>query len=236
MASGVADCGQRPMRVRGFTLVEVLLALSIAAVIAVIAYQALSSASSGAERTRAALAEINQLDRTWQIIAADLRQVLPPSAGPGRTRFEFTGSSLRTPGASAEQLVLLFSRGGWANPLERLRSDMQQVAYRVYEGRLWRDFLPERNLPSEEIDFEFEAFNQLLLEDVEDVQLRFLSREMVQSRGRGVLDGDRFSDAWVPEWPPLGGQPELPLAVEVTIKVAGIGTSVRLFEISQPSR
>jgi general secretion pathway protein J len=225
-----------PAPQHGFTLVEVLLALSIAAVIAVIAYQALSAASGGAERTRTALAEINQLDRAWQIIAADLHQVLPPSQGSAGVRFEFMGSSLRTSGATAEQLVLMFSRGGWANPLERLRSDMQQVAYRVNEGQLWRDFLPERNLAPEEIDFEFEAFNQLLLENVEDIQLRFLSREMVQSRGRGVLDGDRFSDAWAPEWPPLGGPPELPLAVEITIHVTGLGASVRLFEISQPSR
>src|SRR5690606_1576233 len=122
----------------------------------------------------------------------------------------------------------------WSNPLERLRSDMQLVGYRVSEGQLWRDFLPERNLPVEEIDFEFEALNQLLLENIEDIQLRFLSREILQSRGRGALDGYDYSDVWAPEWPAgLSGQPGLPLAVEITIEMKGIGASVRLFDISQ---
>lgn len=229
------------VRQRGFTLVEVLLALAITAVIAVISYQSLSTASDGAQKTREVMAEINQLDRTWQIIAADMRQVLPPavsassSADTGGLRFEFIGASLRAKGETAEQQVLFFARGGWVNPLERLRSDMQLVSYRVSEGALMRDYLPARNLPLEDMDFEFEAINQPLLEGVEDIQLRFLSSEILQDRGRSALDGFGYSDTWPPEWPPANqtGVPGLPLAVEVTIVIKGIGASVRLFELSQ---
>lgn len=218
---------------RGFTLVEVMLALAITAIIAVISYQALSSAAEGAQKTREVMAEINQLDRTWQIIAADMRQVLPPSVGAQAIRFEFLGSSLRAKGENAEQVILFFSRGGWVNPMERLRSDMQRVAYRVSAGQLWRDYLPERNRALDDIDFEFEAVHQLLIEGVEDVQVRFLSSEMLQNRGRGALDGYRYSDDWAAEWPPAGQtSPSLPLAVEVTIDIQGIGSSVRLFELS----
>lgn len=220
---------------RGFTLVEVMLALAITAVIAVIAYQALSSASEGAQKTRAVIDEINRLDRTWQIIAADMRQVLPPSVSGDAIRFEFLGGSLRAKGANAEQMVLAFARGGWVNPMERLRSDMQIVAYRVSGGQLWRDYLPERNLPAEDIDFEYEAFHQLLLEDVNDIQVRFLSNDILQDRGRSALDGYRYSDTWAPEWPPSGqmNSAGLPLAVEVTIELEGVGSSVRLFELSR---
>lgn len=48
----------------GFTLVEVLLVIAISAVILLAAYQAMSAASEGAQRTRQALQEINRLDRT----------------------------------------------------------------------------------------------------------------------------------------------------------------------------
>ena len=48
----------------GFTLLEVLIALAIAAVIAAMSYQAIEGATGGAERTRDVMAEINQLDRT----------------------------------------------------------------------------------------------------------------------------------------------------------------------------
>jgi general secretion pathway protein J len=222
---------------RGFTLVEVLLALAIAAVIAVIAYQALSSASEGAQKTRAVIEDINRLDRAWQIIAMDLRQALIPIATPNGTRFEFIGSSLRATGENAEQTVLRFARNGWVNPLQRLRSDIQRVNYRVSEGSLWRDYVPEYNIPSEEIDFEYEAFHQLLIEDVNDIQLRFLSTEILQSRGRGAFDGYKYSDAWALEWPvDQAGQAGLPVAVEVTIDIGGIGASVRLFELAQPSQ
>lgn len=222
---------------RGFTLVEVLLALAIAAVIAVIAYQALSSAADGAHATRTVMTEVNQLDRTWHLIAADMRQVLPPTVGSRGARFEFMGSSLRSAGENAEQQILLFARDGWINPMERQRSDMQRVSYRVSEGQLWRDYVPERNLPLEDINFEEDAFHQLLLENVVDVQLRFLSAEILQSRGRGALEGSRYSDNWAPEWPPGGAvsaEGGLPLAVEVTIDIKGIGASVRLFELNQP--
>lgn len=223
-------------RQQGFTLVEVLLAISIAAVIAVVAYQALSSASDGAARTREVIAEINQLDRTWQILAADLRNVLPPEVGPRGPRFEFMGSSLRARGDNAEQGILVLARGGWVNLLERQRSDMQRVSYRVSQGQLWRDYIPERNLPLADIDFEYDAFQQLLLEGVEDIQMRFLSADVVRDRGRGALEGFGYSDSWPAEWPP-GNQLEmvgLPLAVQITIEITGIGASVRLFELNQP--
>jgi general secretion pathway protein J len=220
---------------QGFTLLEVLLALSIAAVIAVIAYQALSSAVTGAEKTREVMQEINQLDRTWQIIAADLRQVLPPEAGPSGLRFEFIGAGLRAEGSTAQQVILFFTRRGWVNPMLRLRSDLQIVSYRIDEGQLWRDYLPERNIALEDLDFEFEAFNQLLLEGVTDMQVRFLSSAIIQNRGRGALEGEGYSDDWELEWPSLDQNATLglPLAVEVTIEIEGVGPSVRLFELGR---
>jgi len=41
---------------------------------------------------------------------------------------------------------LLFKRRGWVNFSNLPRSDLQLVSYRVEDGKLWRDFLPERNL------------------------------------------------------------------------------------------
>ncbi len=222
-------------RASGFTLVEVLLALAITAVIMVAAYQGLNTASGGAETTERVLKDINQLDRTWQLIAADLRQALPPEPGPRGLRFEFAANSLQSLGADAEQVLMMFSRRGWINPLERLRSDMQRVSYEVREGALWRNYLPELNLAPEEVDFEYQAQRQKLLEGVVDVQLRFLSAQLLQSRGRSMLDGRGYSQDWEPVWPgPEQTQDSpLPLAVEITIDVEGVGPSVRLFEIGR---
>ena len=129
---------------QGFTLLEVLIALVISALIAVMAFESLNAADNGATRTNEVLAEINRLDRAWQLIAADLRHVIPPAAADRNTVFQ--AESLRSSGEDADQLVLLFKRRGWVNFSNLPRSDLQMVGYRVVDGQLWRDFAPERNL------------------------------------------------------------------------------------------
>ena len=222
-------------RAAGFTLLEVLIALSIAAVIAAMSYQAIEGATGGAERTREVMGEINQLDRTWQIIASDMRQVLKPEIGQRGPRFEFKAESLERAGDDVEQVLMSFTRRGWINPLERLRSDLQQVSYRIAEGKLWRDYLPERNVPIDELDFEETALNQMLLEGVKDVQFRFLPTELVQQRGPIILGGQDYTRDWEPVWPrpEQTGQASMPIAVEITIDVEGMGVSARLFELTQ---
>jgi general secretion pathway protein J len=138
------------------------------------------------------------------------------------------------------------------NPLGRLRSDLQQVNYRIADGQLWRDYLPERNMPLENIDFERASLHQLLLGDdaaardrkkasaarplvVTDFQVRFLSANNVKANGKSVLEGNDYANAWEPQWPPLnaGTATLMPIAVEMTIEIEGVGRSVRLFEIPQ---
>ncbi len=225
-------------RNRGFTLVEVLMAIFISALIATISYQALSTAQRTAEGTKDVLHKFNQLDRTWQTIAADLRHLLPPQPGPEGVSNLFFAESLRGD-AQGRQTVMYFNRRGWLNPMERPRSDLQQVRYRVEEGVLWRDFRPHRNLPMDEFEFERSAYQQRLLEGVQDVQLRFLSPSLASTRGRSALQGENYTRDWEPTWPTVdasfGGVSQealmLPLAVVVRIEVEHVGTIERLYEI-----
>lgn len=235
-------------RQRGFTLLEMMVALAIAGAIAAMAYQALVAASNGAERSREIMTRINELDRAWQIIASDFRHILEPEPAPqgqGQSqgqgmgqglRFRFVADPIATP--DEEQRLLLFTREGWFNPLERLRSDLQEVSYRLDEGTLWRDYRPVRNRPFDEYDFEEQALNQRLLEGVKDIELRFLSKQLIDRSGQSALDGDDYSRDWAAGWPDpdqmgTGNQVTLPLAVLVRIEVEGVGVSERLFEITR---
>lgn len=222
-------------RSRGFTLLEVLIALVISALIAVMAFESLNAADNGSKRTNEVLAEINRLDRAWQIIGADLRHVIPPAAADKNAVFQ--ADSLRSSGEDADQMVLLFKRRGWVNFSNLPRSDLQMVGYRVEEGKLWRDFLPERNLELSDIDMEDDSLHQLLLEDVEDMQLRFLHQGAISSKGKSVLEGREFSESWLQKWPENTQQgasaQDLPLAVEITLELKGVGTSVRLFAMPE---
>ncbi len=218
---------------QGFTLLEVLIALVISALIAVMAFQSLDAADKGAQRTNEVLDEINRLDRAWQIIAADLRHVQLPLANDQNAVFQ--GESLRSSGDNADQAVLFFKRRGWVNFANLPRSDLQLISYRVVDGQLWRDFMPEYNRALSDIDMEDDAFHQLLLDKVDDVQLRFLHQGIIRSKGKSALEGREFSDDWLQQWPDtsLQGAVGLPLAVEITIDIKGVGPSARLFALPE---
>lgn len=218
-------------RARGFTLLEVVIAIAISAIIAVMAFASLDGASRAAERTSEVLDEINRVDRAWQIIAADLRHLLPPD---GRNTV-FQAQTLQSPGEHAAQQLLLFQRRGWVNFSNQLRSDLQLVGYRVDEGGLWRHFMPEYNRDISQIDLTREGYRQRLLEGVEDVQLRFLHQGALSLNGKGALEGNNYSDNWLQRWPDptQSGASALPLAVEIRLTIKGVGTSVRLFAIPQ---
>lgn len=244
-------------RQKGFTLLEMVVAIGLSAMVAAMAYQSFDGASRNSERTRELLGGVNKLDKAWQLIGQDMRNIVPLNAlTPDPLRqIRFEAASQKTEGKDTFQVIMFFARRGWVNPLGRVRSDLQQVNYRVAEGKLWRDYLPERNVPLENIDFERDAFHQLLLGnskldeqkagseskgqvmpgDVTDIQLRFLSDARIKADGKSALDGSEYSKNWEPIWPPVngvGGSP-MPIAVEISIEIEGVGRSVRLFDIPQ---
>lgn len=218
---------------QGFTLLEVMIALVISAIIAVMAFQSLDAADRGATRTNEALNDINKVDRAWQLIAADLRHILPPDQND--RNWIFKGKTLDGSAEDADETVLVFKRRGWVNFSNLPRSDLQLVGYRILDGKLWRDFAPEYNRPIPDIDLEEDdGLHQLLLEGVEDIQFRFLHQGAISSRGKSVLEGREFTDDWLQDWPdPTSGATGLPLAIEITIKIKGVGSIARLFALPE---
>jgi general secretion pathway protein J len=216
-----------------------VIAVALSALVAAMAYESFDGASRNAARTREVLDSVNKLDKAWQLIGQDMRNIVPLNAELPSTQVRFEAASQKTKGKDTFQVIMVFARRGWVNPLGRMRSDLQQVNYRVAEGKLWRDYLPERNLPLENIDFERDSFHQLLLDGVADVQVRFLSEAQIKSNGKSVLEGNEYSKAWEPTWPPINGSGNgaggslMPVALEISIELEGVGRSVRLFEIPQ---
>lgn len=220
---------------QGFTLLEMVIAIALSALVAALAYQSFDGASRNADRTREVLSSINKLDKAWQLIGQDMRNIVPLNPTIPSPQLKFEAASLKTTGKDSFQVIMIFARRGWVNPLGRLRSDLQQVNYRIAEGKLWRDYLPERNMPLESVDFERDSLHQLLLDNVVDVQLRFLSDARIKADGKSVLEGSEYSKSWDTIWPPVNGAgaSAMPLALEITIDIEGAGRSVRLFELPQ---
>lgn len=193
----------------GFTLVEVLVALSIFALLAAAAVgmMAWSADQQGAVRTR--MARVGELQRAHALLKADLSQ-----AALRRTRRSDGGVELSAfvaaPPGDGAQPLLGFVRRGWSNPDAAPRASLQYVEYRVVDGRLERSARPL-------LDGAPPGTPQVLLEDVESVRTHFHTWR-------------QWSDGWG------GGVTELPQAVMLELQLRDLGRvrQVFLLPVEQP--
>lgn len=197
----------------GFTLMEVMVALFIMALIAMLASQAFNTASSGAAATREAMDRLAAIDRTLFVIETDLRNALPKTY---RQRLGEVLPALYV--AQSDDYWLVVIRGGVDNPLHQRRTEEARVGYRYVEDTIWRDtwYNPLENE-------EDQAYKQKLLTGVEDIQVRVLP----YGQGVSIAGGP-----WYDMWPATGQPPEqLPIAVELTLTLDDMGEVKRLFSL-----
>jgi general secretion pathway protein J len=200
------------MRTRGFTLVEVLVAIFVFAIVSAVAmggYNELSKQSGivaeSAGRTRAVQSVVQRLSLDFSSLES--RSVREPFG-------DSVQSALRAD-ARSEQLAEL-THSGWSNPAGVPRSTLQRVTYRLDDKKLMREYwvVLDRTLAGE-------PQSAVLLDRVTSMKLRF-------------MDSNR---TWHEQWPPMGysapDAPRLrPIAVEFTLELEDWGEIKRLVEVS----
>ena len=122
---------------KGFTLLEVLIAMAITAFVAAVAYSSLATVLSAVESTRESANRTFEINRAWMIISRDLRQFAPRAV-----RDEFGEGEPAMSGGPVARFLLSFTRSGWHNPNGHPRSNLQRVNYRLEDNILWRDTYP----------------------------------------------------------------------------------------------
>lgn len=207
----------------GFTLIEVLIALAITAFVAAIAYTSLATAMVGVESTRATSQRTYEVNRAWMIISRDLRQFV---SRPVRDEFGEVEPALV--GGPAARFALSFTRSGWHNPNDNLRSNLQRVNYRVEEGALWRDSYPVLDRASDSTPREVK-----LLDDVEYLEFGFLRSlaEVQTSNNTIVLDTRDWSESWVADTSAPDIELVPPLALEIRLQLEDWGEMRRLYAL-----
>jgi general secretion pathway protein J len=221
-------------RHRGFTLVELMVALFIAAVMFAIGYGAIRQALASHETLKDQQAHLLELQNAVRVMEQDFVQVAPrpvrqpvgnepaqPALAGGASNTQSSLSSSNTSTTGAPPLVA-FTRAGWANPKGLQRTGLQRVAYFLENGTLRREHwsVLDPTLAST-------TTRRDLLTHVKAVTIRYMD----------------VNHQWQDQWPPatnaalVGQFQELslrqrPLAVEITLDTEDWGTVVRIVEIA----
>lgn len=203
--------GSSALRAAGFTLVEVLVAMTIFTILGVLAYGGYNEASRHSEHAREQMARLKEVQTAIRVMTQDFEQLSP------RPVRDVLGQSLQpalTADARSDGIVTL-TRAGWSNPAGMPRSNLQRVQYVLDDGKLLRHHwtVLDPTLSNQPVQRE-------LIDGVEQVRLRYLGR------------GGTWSDQWPSlAAPPQGAERSRPLGVEIVLELEDYGTITRLIEV-----
>ncbi len=196
----------------GFTLLELLVAVAIFALLGVGSYRLLASTISTRDMAREHDAALTQLQKALTTMNRDISQAI------GRSVRNEYGDAIGA--VELKNNTLDLTRTGWPNPMQQARSQLQRVHYELNtKGELLRISWPQ-------LDRERGSKPQqnVLLKQVEKMQIKAYS-----DNGALVL-----------EWPLLQSQTttapslnELPRAIEVIMTVKPWGEIRRYFRLPQ---
>ena len=199
-------------RNRGFTLLEILVAIAILAIMSVMAYRSVSEARVSVENAGGHMDRLREVQRAMNLLTGDFRTLAPrpirEPIGDG-----YRAALRRDP--NAVTLVEL-SHAGWPNGVGTPRGTVQRVSYRLEERTLIREYWNVTDPTLANVPVARRLLNQ-----VERIEIRYMNA------GR----------EWVTQWPALGsagdtGFRSRPMAVEITIVLTDYGELKRLIEVA----
>lgn len=117
----------------GFTLLEIMVALTIFSVIGLAGYQLLQGMLRNGEQVQQHVENLNDVERLLALLTRDLSQAAIP-AHPAE--IPLGDSAFMASNAGEERLHL--TRRNWLNPLQEPRSSLQRVGWRWSAGTLTR--------------------------------------------------------------------------------------------------
>jgi len=195
---------QPRMHQHGFTLIEMMIAIAIFAVLSLGAYQVLQGVLRSDEISRERGDALKQLQRAMVIVERDFQQM---NARNNRSDDELTAMPLQAGKFmfDSDDDGIAFTRSGWRNPLSQLpRSSLQRVIYRVKDAHLERLSYVYLDPTTGE-----EPKRKLILENVEAMTFEFYHEKK-----------------WAETW---SNKTALPDGVKVTLTLKRFGEITRLF-------
>ncbi|WP_246840988.1 type II secretion system minor pseudopilin GspJ [Hahella sp. CCB-MM4] len=212
---------------RGFTLLEILIAITITAMLGTGAFYLLNQGVRTKNSTEDRGEILEQLQKSQRIIEYDISQVVARSV-----RGEYGDEFYALSNLNALSLVE-FTRTGWRDPKSLLalmdedtevlpRSQLQRVSYEMEEDDLYRVYWDVLDRAQDS-----KPLRQKLMESVEDVKFRFLDND------------NEWSEQWPPQAQLVNSESDpyhaLPKAVEFEFTHKMFGHIRRLYYIAGAS-
>ncbi|MFV2055379.1 MAG: type II secretion system minor pseudopilin GspJ [Thiohalomonadales bacterium] len=197
----------------GFTLLELIVSISIFAMLAAMAYGGLNNVLIMRSRTDAQSERLVDLQRAFTFMGRDIIQAVNR---PVRDEY---GSEQPLPalvGNSFGDYLFEFTRTGWRNPANFPRSNLQRVAWSLKDETLIRSYWTALDRAQDT-----PLLKQKMLKGVKNISLRFLDR------------GNKWHDSWPDQTSGAANAPAepLPMAIEITLEHEQFGDIVRLFAL-----
>ena len=197
-------------RMRGFTLLELLVAMAIFAIISVLALGGLNAVITQQTIAKDQLQRLAALQRALRMMTDDFVQLNP------RFVRQVLGDAMDPP-LVTDQLgenIVRLSRSGWRNPVPVARGTLQRVQYRIEDEELIRDHWLVMDYP-----LSVEPRSEVLLENVTEIEIEYLDE----------------TDQWSTQWPPIRQGLVTgfiyPRAVRINLDLADWGEIVRIVDL-----
>jgi general secretion pathway protein J len=204
---------------KGFTLLEIMIALFVFAIVASISLMSMKNVIETQRVIENHVVAMNKMQFAMIIMQRDITQVIDRSI--------IDQSNQQLPSLTGNSNYFEFTRSGYINPMAISdRSELQRVAYFFKNKQLvrmsWAHLDRTKNTP---------AIQKILLDNINDIHFRYLDYKNV------------FQNQWPPpsnaisinksqQQPPTQQQlPSVPKAVEVLFRFNQLGQLDRLFVV-----
>jgi general secretion pathway protein J len=205
-------------RNRGFTLLELLVAMFIAAVMFAIGYGAINQAMNNHSGLAEQQARLLEMQTAVRVLEQDIVQLAPrPIRQPVGDGFLPCLIGQADPNT---QPILQLTRGGWNNASGVQRPGLQRVAYFLEKNTLRREYWTVLDPTLQNT-----TMKRDLLTHVKTVTFRFMD----------------LNKQWQTQWPTVGvagGTAQegalrgRPIAIEITLETEDWGKLVRIIEVA----